>query len=149
MIKKLLTALLLVTASQAHAQNDTTGIKNAIGTFFEGMHTWDTTKISSSLDSSIFFYSIMNTKAGTRVEPETKEGFFGQVVSLNGKKYEERLLSYDIRIDGSMAVAWTPYQFYFEGKFSHCGVNVFTLVKRGDSWKILGITDTRRRQGCN
>jgi hypothetical protein len=71
------------------------------------------------------------------------------VVSLKGEKLDEQLLSYDIKIDGDMAIAWTPYKFYFNDKFSHCGVNIFTLIKREQRWKIMGITDTRRRQGCD
>jgi hypothetical protein len=47
-----------------------------------------------------------------------------------------------------MATAWTPYNFYFNGKFSHCGVNNFVLVKQDNGWKIQYIIDTRRRQGC-
>ena len=48
-----------------------------------------------------------------------------------------------------MAIAWTPYTFYFNDQLSHCGVNVFSLIKRGDAWKIMGVTDTRRKEGCN
>jgi len=28
-----------------------------------------------------------------------------------------------------MAIAWTPYTFYFNDQLSHCGVNVFSLIK--------------------
>lgn len=105
MHKKILSLVCLVLALRAGAQTDSSNIKSAIARFFEGMHTWDTAKINSSLDSSIFLYSVMNGKAGTLLEKETKEEFFQQVVSLHGKQYEERLLSYDIKTDGSMAIA--------------------------------------------
>jgi hypothetical protein len=63
--------------------------------------------------------------------------------------FEERILSYNIQVDGSMAHAWTPYEFWFNEKFSHCGVNSFQLFKEGDEWKILSIMDTRRKEGCH
>ncbi|MEM0542129.1 hypothetical protein WFZ85_05850 [Flavobacterium sp. j3] len=56
-------------------------------------------------------------------------------------------MSYTIQVDGEMAHAWTPYEFYVNGKFSHKGVNAFTLFKDGSleasGWKIIHIVDTR------
>jgi hypothetical protein len=34
------------------------------------------------------------------------------------------------KVDGSMAHAWTPYEFYVNGKLSHKGVNAFTLLEK-------------------
>lgn len=44
-------------------------------------------------------------------------------------RFEERLLGYTIHIDGTMAIDWTPYEFYVNGNKIHSGVNVFTLNK--------------------
>ncbi len=48
-----------------------------------------------------------------------------------------------------MAIAWTPYEFYVNDKFNHCGVDVFTLMQTAKGWKIMGIVDTRRKENCN
>jgi hypothetical protein len=45
-------------------------------------------------------------------------------------------------------MVWTPYRFIFNGKFSHCGVNSFTLVKLNGEWKINYVIDTRRKEKC-
>jgi hypothetical protein len=63
----------------------------------------------------------------------------------NEIKFLEKIVSYTIQVDGTMAVAWTPYEFYKNGILSHTGVNVFTLFKKDDSWKIIYIIDTRRK----
>ena len=60
-------------------------------------------------------------------------------------KIEERLLSYKIQVDGSMAHVWTPYEFYVNEKQSHIGTNSFTLLLENNSWKIVHIIDTRRK----
>jgi hypothetical protein len=65
-----------------------------------------------------------------------------------GTTLDERILEYQIKIDGTMASAWTPYQFYVNGNFSHCGVNSFQLVKMAEGWKIVYIIDTRRKEPC-
>jgi hypothetical protein len=60
-------------------------------------------------------------------------------------KFQEKILSYNIQIDGAMAQVWAPYEFYLNEKFSHSGVNAFTLFKEKDEWKIIYLIDTRRR----
>jgi hypothetical protein len=64
------------------------------------------------------------------------------------KKFEEKLLGFNIQVDGNMANAWTPYEFWYEGEFSHCGVNSFQLIKDDGEWKIIYLVDTRRKEGC-
>lgn len=48
-------------------------------------------------------------------------------------------------MDGPLATAWTPYAFYLGDTLSHCGTNAFQLAKLKDDWKIIQITDTRRK----
>jgi hypothetical protein len=48
-----------------------------------------------------------------------------------------------------MATAWTPYKFYLDKTFSHCGVNAFQLFKSENGWKIISILDTRRKEPCD
>jgi hypothetical protein len=43
---------------------------------------------------------------------------------------------------------WTPYAFYYDGNFSHCGVDSFQLARTAEGWKVVQIADTRRTQGC-
>lgn len=131
------------------AQHDSTLVRECITRFFDGMHRNDTSLIRSTLDSACTLQSVGMDKSGkSRLSAESMEGFLRQVVSLKGQQLEERLLSVETRIDGPLAVSWTPYRFYFNQQFSHCGVNVFTLIRRSEGWKILSITDTRRRAGC-
>ena len=44
--------------------------------------------------------------------------------------------------------AWTPYSFFLNDTFSHCGVNNFQLLKKEGEWKIIYLIDTRRKEGC-
>jgi hypothetical protein len=64
------------------------------------------------------------------------------------QKWDERLKDYFIKVDGNMANAWTPYEFWFNGNFSHCGVNSFQLCHDNGQWKIIYLIDTRQRTGC-
>jgi hypothetical protein len=33
-------------------------------------------------------------------------------------------------------MVWMPYDLYMDGTWSHCGADVFTLVKSGTAWRI-------------
>lgn len=149
-MKLSLLIIIMLFSYNSFAQQENEAVKTIITTFFNGMKNNDTVLIKSSLDSSCYLYSVMQKKDGSAVLIEEKvSDFFKQVLQLKGQLLDEQLLSYDIKIDGAMAIAWTPYKFYFNGVFSHCGVNVFTLIKREPGWKIMGITDTRRIKDCD
>ena len=62
--------------------------------------------------------------------------------------FDERIGPAEIRVDDNLATVFTPYAFYYNGNLSHCGVNVFLIARVGEDWQIVGLADTRRRQGC-
>jgi hypothetical protein len=48
----------------------------------------------------------------------------------------ERGFRPEIRIGGPIATVWYPYDLYVDGKWSHCGVDVFVMFQVGTGWKI-------------
>jgi len=50
--------------------------------------------------------------------------------------------------DGAIASVWAPYDFYLNGSFSHCGVDLFYLVKTDNKWEIAHFGYTRNKN-CN
>jgi len=54
----------------------------------------------------------------------------------------------NVLIHKEIAVVWAKYDFHREGKFSHCGVDAFNLVKTPEGWKISGIIYTVEKEGC-
>lgn len=121
-------------------------VENTIKTFFEGFQAKDTMKIKSVCHEKMILQSIIEGQKGTRLLDEKTSEFYKSVATFPADmKFEERILSYNIQIDGKMAHAWTPYEFYLNGKLSHTGVNAFTLYKENDVWKIIYLIDTRRK----
>jgi hypothetical protein len=89
-----------------------------------------------------------DSKGHPRAKGETLSDFLRGVATMGEADMEERLVNWQCLIDDGIASVWTPYEFYFERKFSHCGVNSFQLIKVQGSWKITLITDTRRKAPC-
>lgn len=76
---------------------------------------------------------------------ESEKGFYVSIVTIPANfDFQEKILSFSIQVDGSMAHPWTPYEFYMKGKLNHKGVNAFTLFKENNKWKIIYCIDTRR-----
>jgi hypothetical protein len=50
----------------------------------------------------------------------------------------ERIWNPEVRIHGVIATMWAPYDFWIDGKFSHCGIDAFDLIKTDEGWKIAG-----------
>ncbi|WP_264509936.1 nuclear transport factor 2 family protein [Flavobacterium sp. N1719] len=122
-------------------------VKQTVQQFFEGFHQKDSLKMKQVCSPTLRLESITESKTkGNQFTVETPAEFYKAIVSLPAElRFEERLLRYSIQVDGTMAVAWTPYEFYINGKLSHSGVNVFTLFKNNGIWTIISIIDTRRR----
>jgi len=51
----------------------------------------------------------------------------------------ERGFDADVRISGPVAMAWVPYDFYRDGTWSHCGVDVYSIARIEGAWKIVSI----------
>ncbi len=52
---------------------------------------------------------------------------------------DEKMLSAEIKILGSIAMAWVPYTLSINETFNHCGIDVFTFFKTTDGWKIVSL----------
>jgi ketosteroid isomerase-like protein len=130
--------------------SDEIEVKNTIIKFFDAFHKQDSTAIKALVFEDVILQSIGKNREGvTQLKKEAFNGFLKSIVSIpKDQKFEEKLLDFKIRIDGDMANAWTPYEFWFNDTFSHCGVNSFQLVKLEGTWKIIYLIDTRRREGC-
>lgn len=125
-------------------------VKQTIVNFFDAFHKQDTTSLKSMAKGNIKMQSISFNKEGESVLQENNyNDFVRNIASIpKDRTFEEKLLDYTIKVDGNMANVWTPYEFWYNGNFSHCGVNSFQLLKEGDNWKIIYLVDTRRREGC-
>lgn len=103
---------------------------------------------SAFADSAILQTISRNKEGNTIVRNETLTAFAASIVKLPKGAADERIAFDIIKIDGELVFAWTPYKFYYNGNFSHCGVNSFQLVRFKGNWKIQYIIDTRRKNGC-
>ena len=53
--------------------------------------------------------------------------------------YVERGFEPQVLVSGPVAMVWLPYDFYADNKWSHCGVDVFTLLKTEAGWRLATV----------
>ena len=150
-MKRFAILLLVVTALTATAQAQTAedSVKATINRLFEGMKNADTVLLKSAFtDDPILQTVATNKKKQVYIKTDKFKDFVKFIGDQKVGEADERVELESIRIDGALAMVWAPYQFYYKGKFHHCGVNSFQLVRIENNWKIQYLIDTRRKD-CN
>jgi hypothetical protein len=52
----------------------------------------------------------------------------------------ERGFAATVLVSGPVAMVWYPYDLYLDGDWSHCGVDIFNLVKTNEGWRIASLS---------
>ena len=113
------------------------------------MKNGDGDGLLKTFSDSAILQTISSTKTGqTIIRSENVKEFAGFVSTQTKGDADEQITFETIKVDGSLAIVWTPYNFYYKKQFSHCGVNSFHLVRFGGEWRIHFLIDTRRKTPC-
>ncbi len=143
----LLTMTLSVTMKAQTAEDS---VKTVITNMFSAMKNADPVLLKSCFADSMVLQTIGRDKDGKLViRNEAPQGFIDFISKETAGNADERITFDVVKVDGPLAIAWTPYNFFYKGQFSHCGVNSFQLVRFNGVWKIQYLIDTRRKAGCN
>jgi hypothetical protein len=149
----LVTFVLCVLVSGVHAQSDRTAspaqttepeVRATIEALFDGMRAGDSAQVRTVFHDNARLHTALGPSETGAVRSTPVDSFLAAVGRPHDRTWDERIWDVEIRVDGPLASAWVPYVFYLGDERSHCGVNAVQLVKTGNGWKILQLTDTRR-----
>lgn len=146
-----LVVLAVFCSSFVQAQTDPEGlaIMKPITTLFTGMNLGDSAMVRKAFTGDATMASISNKEGNMVVRREASiAGFLKAVGSPHKEPWSEPIWDARVEVDGDFAQVWTSYAFYVGKNFSHCGVDVFQLIKQNGEWKIFYLADTRRKEGC-
>jgi hypothetical protein len=119
----------------------------AVQRFFDSMATRDVALAGSVLASDGRFFAVRQEKGETIVRGTgTKE--YLERLPAGKERLLERMWKPEVKVHGAIATLWAPYDFYRDGKFSHCGIDAFDLVKTKAGWQIAGAVYTVERENC-
>ncbi len=115
--------ILIFTSSILYAQkSEEDAVKKAVNQLFNGMKTSDSILIKKSFHKNAVLQTITKT---SEVKSESIKDFALSISKAEKGSLDERISFSNVLIDGNLASVWTLYEFYYNGQFSHCGVNSF------------------------
>jgi hypothetical protein len=115
---------------------------------FDAMRARDTAAARALFEPGARLQSVAARQGVLTVSEDSLGMFLRAIGAPHPQMFDERIANERVLIDGAYAVAWMDYTFYLGDQKSHCGVDAFQLVRRPTGWRIFGLTDTRRREGC-
>jgi|SRR5688572_29238239 len=144
--------LLLLSGTTLKAQSaDEAAVTEVINRLFTAMNKADSAMLRSAFAKEVTMATAARNKEGNPVlrRENSIHDFVKQVGSQKPGILSEEIWGLKVQIDGDFAQAWCDYAFYYDNKFSHCGVDAFHFFKTKDGWKIFHLADTRKKEGCN
>jgi hypothetical protein len=119
-------------------------VTEVVNRFFRAMTEHDGAALNALLTSDGRYSAV--SENGT-VTGGTHADFITRIASSKDALLE-RTWNPKVLLDGRVAVLWAPYDFHHDGRFSHCGVDSFSLVETSGGWKIAGIVYSVQRSNC-
>lgn len=135
----------------AYAQeSDEEAVRKTVEGFFEAFHNQDSVAMKSYMADEVLLQTTGRNKDGeTMFRSSEIEKLYKSIVGIpDSVQFEEKLTSWSIQVDRTMANAWVGYEFWINDGLSHCGINSFQMVNFNGKWKIVYLIDTRGREGC-
>ena len=123
---------------------DNQGPAQAAQKLFDAMRAHDRAAVSALF---IPGSTVASVDADSKVSVMPAEDFATRVGNGKGD-WLERIWNPQVLEHGSIAVVWAEYDFHLNRKFSHCGIDSFSMLKTASGWKIAGVSDTREVSGC-
>ena len=149
-----LTIVLLLTAvplagarAQEGAGSERQAVLATVDSLLEVMSRRDVVASRHLLVPGAVFQSIRD--AGTPGRPQVQgDSAYLRSLAADTSALRERYWDPTTQIAGPVAQVWAPYDFHVNGVFSHCGIDIFSLLKTAEGWQIASIAYSVKQQGC-
>ena len=140
-----LTALCMLILSTAEAGSSSP--LGAVETFFEAMETnnWALAEPVMLSDAVLYGYRIEN---GDVVLARVTAADYLESMRGRNDRLLERIWDVEILQHDRLATVWTPYDFYLNGEFHHCGRNSFSLIRDEQGWQIASVVYSMLAENC-
>ena len=150
-MKKIVFVSLFLCCSQLWAQqtenDDRTKIIGIVNHFFEALEKKDTALYASLVmrNAQIWVTRKVNDTLRTPMR-----SFAEDIDRLPSYKetLHEKAIGYEVSMHNNIAVVWVPYTFHYNDRLSHCGIDVFTLLKTDKGWKIVSTAYSVEPDAC-
>ena len=134
--------------SQQTVKKDKDLVLEKVNQFFEALEKQDTNLFKSIIHPGGHTWAVKEESDSVRISVRSFEDRLKKFIN---PEYiiQERALDIEIKIHKQVAMAWVPYELDISSTFSHCGIDIFTLIKGNEGWKIVTVAFTMEPDGCD
>lgn len=140
-----LAVLLAPVALRAQSTPAEQEVYSVVQKFFQAFNAKDTTSMRPHLFGDVKLFTTGTNQQGVAVARSESATDLMANIAKAPVALDERISDPKILIDDNLANVWVRYEFWADGKYSHCGIDSFLLVKTAEGWKIAALADTRRK----
>jgi hypothetical protein len=115
---------------------------------FDAMRAGDSAGVRAVFQPGAQLASVSVRQGQPVLEIDSVADFARAVGTPHPEPWDERVRDPVVQVDGDFAAVWVEYGLFVGTRFSHCGVDAFHLWRSPAGWRIVSLTDTRRRSGC-
>jgi hypothetical protein len=141
-------ACIYFSACRSRPTADEIAITHTVQQFFQVLAERDILLAKKILLPEVHIYSIRENGDRSTLRSMNRADFIQQI-GIGTDTLLERIWEPTIQIDGRIGVFTAPYDFYVNGRFSHCGFDVFNLMKTDEGWKIAGCVYSVIKKDCS
>jgi hypothetical protein len=130
-----------------YAQDEKREVLAVAQQFFEALEKGDTATFRSLFLEEGRNYFVQEKDTNIRAGSRSPESFkFDKDRIVRERFLQDRV---EIKIHNRIAMVWGYYNLWINDKFSHCGVDAFTLLKTDKGWKISSLSYSMETEGCD
>ena len=118
--------------------NDSEAVIHTTNLLYKGIEQQDTALLKTLFLEGSQFYASVASKEGPILQRFSSEHWIKGLVKPQTTLLE-RSWNPQVKVHRGIATVWSPYDFYIDGSFSHCGINAVSLVQTNGGWKIVNI----------
>ena len=143
-----LSLALLAPSATASAADDVRAVLDTVQGLFDAMATRDADAARAVLLPEGRLIVVARGDDGALTTRPWDHTDFAAGLEGEGPVLLERVWDPEVRIEGDLAAYRAAYDFHRDGAYSHCGVDLFQLVRLADGWRISGGSFTRETTPC-
>lgn len=129
------------------APDEEAAILATIDRFFEAMAARDMATFATLMTPDGMTYSQAMRDGEWRLFRRTNQHMIDTITD-GSSSVAETYWEPTVLIRGPIAVVWAPYEFRRNGEISHCGVDVFNMLKIDGKWVIGNAMWTAEPEAC-
>lgn len=143
-IRLIITLTIATTSLSCYSQDSKQEVLKVVNQFFHNMETKDSLAFNNLFIDNAQAYYVRQQGDSTLVRNSILKA------SSSKNNLKERLQEDEtvVHVSKNVAAVWAPYYFWVNDEHSHCGYEVFTLIKTAKKWKITSVTYSVIKDDC-